>query len=140
MAMGNYDLGTEDVNRLKWWVREGGTLIAWKSAARWLIGQELIDERLKASPPDTTDLSYEQVPATRGAQRIGGAIFAAELDTTHPLAFGYGDRTPLFRNHEIFFQPFRHAGRHGGPVHVVAAAERLRLAEAPRRTGRHGRR
>ena len=105
MAMGNYDLGTEDVNRLKWWVREGGTLIAWKSAARWLIGQELIDERLKASPPDTTDLSYEQVPATRGAQRIGGAIFAAELDTTHPLAFGYGEQAPLFRNHEIFFQP-----------------------------------
>ena len=105
MPMGNYDLSTEDVNRLKWWVREGGTLIAWKSAARWLIGREMIDEGLKASPPDTTDLSYEQVPTTRGAQRIGGAIFAAELDTTHPLAFGYGDRTPLFRNHEIFFQP-----------------------------------
>ena len=105
MGMGSYDLGTEDVNRLRWWVREGGTLIAWKSAARWLIGQELIDERIKASPPDTTDLTYEQVPTTRGAQRIGGAIFAAELDTTHPLAFGYGGRTPLFRNHEIFFEP-----------------------------------
>ncbi len=105
MAMGNYDLDTEDINRLRWWVREGGTLIAWKNAARWLIARELIDEKTKASPPDTTDLPYELVPTTRGAQRIGGAIFAGELDTTHPLAFGYGGETPLFRNHEIFFEP-----------------------------------
>ena len=105
MVTGRYDLDAEDVNRLKWWVREGGTLIAWKSAARWLIEQELIDERLKASPPDSTDLPYELVPTTRGAQRIGGAIFAAALDATHPLAFGYGGVTPLFRNHEIFFEP-----------------------------------
>ncbi len=105
MAMGRYDLNTEDVNRLKEWVRQGGTLIAWKHAARWLIEQDLIDESVKATPPDTTDLPYAQVSPTQGAQRIGGAIFAAALDTTHPLAFGYGETTPLFRNHEIFFEP-----------------------------------
>ena len=105
MAMGSYDLDTEDVNRLKGWVREGGTLIAWKNAARWLIEREFIDERLRPTPPDSTDLPYELVSTTRGAQRIGGAIFAAALDTTHPLAFGYGGLTPLFRNHEIFFEP-----------------------------------
>ena len=105
MAMGSYDLDTEDVNRLKVWVREGGTLIAWKNAARWLISKELIDESMRTTPPDTTDLPYELVSTTRGAQRIGGAIFAAELDTTHPLAFGYGGLTPLFRNHEIFLEP-----------------------------------
>lgn len=105
MVMGNYDLNTEDVNRLKWWVREGGTLIAWKSAARWLIGAEVIDEGLRSAQPDTVAVPYELVSSTRGAQRIGGAIFAAALDTTHPLAFGYGDQAPLFRNHEIFFEP-----------------------------------
>lgn len=105
MTTGSYDLDTEDVNRLKWWVREGGTLIAWKNAARWLIAKELIDERLRATPPDTVDIPYGDVSSTRGAQRIGGAIFAAALDTTHPLAFGYGGETPLFRNHEIFFEP-----------------------------------
>lgn len=105
MVMGSYDLDTEDVNRLKWWVREGGTLIAWKSAARWLIGAEVIDEGLRSARPDTVDIPYELVSSTRGAQRIGGAIFAAVLDTTHPLAFGYGDLAPLFRNHEIFFEP-----------------------------------
>ena len=105
MAMGSYDLDTEDVNRLRWWVREGGTLIAWKNAARWLIEKGLVDESLRSTQPDTIDIPYEQVSATRGAQRIGGAIFAAELDTTHPLTFGYGGVTPLFRNHEIFFEP-----------------------------------
>jgi len=105
MTMGSYDLDTEDVNRLKWWVREGGTLIAWKNAARWLIAKELIDESLRHMPPDTVDIPYGDVSSTRGAQRIGGAIFAAALDTTHPLAFGYGGETALFRNHEIFFEP-----------------------------------
>ena len=105
MAMGSYELDTEDVNRLKWWVREGGTLIAWKSAARWLIEKDLIDESLRPTRPDSIDIPYGQVSSTRGSQRIGGAIFAAELDTTHPLAFGYGDQTALFRNHEVFFEP-----------------------------------
>ena len=105
MVMGSYELDTEDVNRLKWWVREGGILIAWKSAARWLIGNEVIDEGLRSTRPDTLAIPYELVSSTRGAQRIGGAIFAAALDTTHPLAFGYGGETPLFRNHEIFFEP-----------------------------------
>ncbi len=110
MAMGSYDLDTEDVNRLKWWVREGGILIAWKSAARWLIGNEVIDEGLRSTRPDTLAIPYERISSTRGAQRIGGAIFAAALDTTHPLAFGYGDQAPLFRNHEIFFEPSATAG------------------------------
>ncbi|MXX03147.1 MAG: peptidase M14 [Gemmatimonadetes bacterium] len=105
MVMGNYDLDTEDMNRLRWWVQEGGILIAWKSAARWLIGNEVIDEGLRFARPDSVDIPYELVSSTRGAQRIGGAIFAAALDTTHPLAFGYGDQAPLFRNHEIFFEP-----------------------------------
>ncbi len=105
MVMGSYDLDTEDVNRLRWWVREGGVLIAWKSAARWLIGNELIDEGLRSARPDSVAIPYELVSSTRGAQRIGGAIFAAALDTTHPLAFGYGALAPLFRNHEVFFEP-----------------------------------
>lgn len=110
MVTGSYDLDTEDVNRLMGWVREGGVLIAWKNAARWLIGQELIDEGLRSARPDTVAIPYELVSSTRGAQRIGGAIFAAALDTTHPLAFGYGDQAPLFRNHEIFFEPSATAG------------------------------
>ena len=75
------------------------------SAARWLIENYIIDEQLQDSPPDTTIVPYGLVSKTRGAQRIGGAIFAAVLDTTHPLAFGYREVIPLFRNHEIFFEP-----------------------------------
>lgn len=105
MVMGKYDLEINDVDRLKNWIRKGGTLIAWKSAARWLIEKNIIDEQLQDSPPDTTIVSYGLVSKTRGAQRIGGAIFAAVLDTTHPLAFGHREVIPLFRNHEIFFEP-----------------------------------
>ena len=41
-----------------------------------------------------------------GAQRIGGSVYEAELDPTHPLGFGYTSRSiNVYRNHSIFLEP-----------------------------------
>jgi hypothetical protein len=41
-----------------------------------------------------------------GAQAIGGSIYNAHLDNTHPLGFGYGNlELPVYRNSSIFFKP-----------------------------------
>ena len=41
-----------------------------------------------------------------GAQVIGGSIWQADLDTTHPLGFGYTRRfLPVWRDHSIFVEP-----------------------------------
>jgi hypothetical protein len=41
-----------------------------------------------------------------GAKRIGGSIWQADLDTTHPLGFGYRRRfLPVWRDHNYFFAP-----------------------------------
>jgi hypothetical protein len=40
-----------------------------------------------------------------GAQNIGGSIFEATLDLSHPLCFGYPDNdVSLFKNNKLFFE------------------------------------
>ncbi|HSR70286.1 MAG TPA: M14 family metallopeptidase [Acidobacteriota bacterium] len=93
-----------DAERLKAWVREGGTLIAAQSAARWVVEQEFVSERLYRPERETPPARYAEVQRQRGAQLIGGSIFQVELDTTHPLAFGFGPRMAFFRDHTHFFE------------------------------------
>jgi hypothetical protein len=43
--------------------------------------------------------AYAEFDRDRQASRVSGAVFAAELDLTHPLAFGYSEPLlPVFRN------------------------------------------
>lgn len=93
--------------KIKNWVRQGGVLIALASAVDWVVEQGLV--ALKAKPFNLDSLlrpyPYGQLERARGAQVIGGAILEAQVDTTHPLAFGLGSRLPLFRTGETFYEP-----------------------------------
>ncbi len=98
------DVSTDDIEQ---WVREGGVLIAIGAGARWVAGRDWaeleekefdVDELLKDTP-------WEDLADVRGAQRIGGSIFEAALDVTHPVAYGYGERVALFRTDNTFYEP-----------------------------------
>jgi hypothetical protein len=115
MAGYNTGLSAAGAERLKAWVRGGGSLVALGSSVRWPIAAELVDERLKESPRDTsTRIAYADAEPRAGAQVIGGTIFEVALDTTHPLATGYGERVALFRENTIFLQPSRTPGANAG--------------------------
>ena len=54
----------------------------------------------------TEGVSFEEKSLNSGAQVIGGAIFEATLDRSHPINFGYkNDKLALFRNTTIFIKP-----------------------------------
>ncbi|MEM9181123.1 MAG: M14 family zinc carboxypeptidase [Pseudomonadota bacterium] len=99
------------------WVEGGGTLVATRDSAKW--AQDAIRMRSEAAAengesgkveqaPEVTDEEAEATPdrfdfadmGIRDAEHvIGGAIFAADLDTSHPLGFGFADRNlPVHRN------------------------------------------
>lgn len=112
LVSGNHDyLEGERLEALQRWVRAGGTLIATRSAARWAARNDMtpnIELREEAedtaATPDRRD--YADADAILGAQEIGGSIWQADLDITHPLAFGYHDRQlAVWRDHDIFFEP-----------------------------------
>ena len=101
------DISSGTVEALKAWVREGGTLIAMKQAVSWVNQQGLTSVEFvrpdRGESPETRP--YVKQGADYGAQVIGGTIFNAQLDLTHPLAYGYND--PLirvFRNSTMFLK------------------------------------
>ena len=99
-------LDKKDAEKLKTWVQSGGTLIAYQNSGRFLDSNELLKLKFKTRKDTATSVSFEDRGNYRGAQVIGGAIFEAKLDRTHPIAFGYkNDRLPLFRNSTLFLEP-----------------------------------
>ena len=95
-----------DAKKIKSWVQNGGTLIAYKSALNWLKSKEFAKIDFKKMSLVGKNISYEQRSNFRGAQVIGGAIFEAKTDRSHPINFGYkNNKISLFRNTTIFMKP-----------------------------------
>jgi hypothetical protein len=93
-------------NKIQQWAQNGGTIIAYKSSAKWLSDQKMTKVKFVESKPDTTGYeAYEDLGNNRGAQVIGGAIFEVELDLTHPLTYGLkNEKMPIFRNSTLFME------------------------------------
>ncbi|MGM5470060.1 M14 family metallopeptidase [Flavobacteriaceae bacterium LMO-SS05] len=104
MASGSTD--ADNAKILKTWVENGGTLIGYKNALRWLNTNEFIKLDLKKMERTAVNITYEQIDDFKGAQEIGGAIFEAKTDRSHPINFGYkNDKIALFRNSTMFLNP-----------------------------------
>lgn len=93
-------------NNIQQWIQKGGTIIAYKNAAKWLSDQKLSKLAFAKDKPDTLGYnSYEDLSNNRGAQVIGGAIFEVELDLSHPIAYGLrNNKMPIFRNSTLYME------------------------------------
>ncbi len=110
LVSGNYSmLGEKGIEKIKDWVKEGGTLILQRQAVSWAINSKLIDEQLakeKEEGKTTPRKDYVTAQDYLGSKEIGGSIYLADLDITHPLGFGYLSRSlPVYRNHTVFLEP-----------------------------------
>ena len=106
MVSGTYnqisDLG---IKKIKDWVGKGNTLITIGSASSWAIKKEIVKESLVETKNDTIFSRKRYIDAREysGRERIGGSILKADLDLTHPLAFGYRDKSiPVYKNNNVF--------------------------------------
>ncbi|MFD2517896.1 M14 family metallopeptidase [Salinimicrobium flavum] len=101
-AWGNA-VGEEEMKKLKEWVQNGGTLIGFKNAAQWFEKNDFMDLEFIENDVQAKNVTFEQRRDFRGAQGIGGAIFEAKQDRSHPVNFGYkDDKLALFRDTTIF--------------------------------------
>ena len=98
-------LDKSQTDKLKEWVRAGGTLIGYKNAAKWFNSNDFMKLDFLENEVKAKNVSFEEARDFRGAQGIGGAIFNAKLDRSHPINFGYtNDELALFRDTTIFIK------------------------------------
>lgn len=122
--------------KLEDWVKRGGVLFGQKSAINWLsdndiLAASIVDKATITSAFDTSNLSYGDRDKLRAKSRIAGAIFTTELDTSHPLGYGYrNENLALFKNSNSIIekpeQPFvTVASYHSDPLASGYTAKEL---------------
>ena len=102
--------------KIKNWLTQGGVIIGQKRGAKWLAEQEILAVKFASKEQintlfDDSELRYQEKEKLASRKRIAGAIFQAQLDTSHPLAYGYHQAgLPMFRNSTLIMeqpqQPF----------------------------------
>lgn len=98
-------LDEETINKLMTWVKEGGTIIGYKNAVKWLSTNKFIELEFESSKVEAKNISYEQKEDFEEAQDIAGAIFETKLDRSHPINFGYkNENLAMFRRTTIFIK------------------------------------
>ncbi|MDB2630884.1 M14 family metallopeptidase [Ulvibacter sp.] len=113
-------LNKDAAKKLKTWVQNGGTLIGYKSAGKWLEKNEFMKMTFKSKKTTATDISFEQRSNYNGAQYIGGAIFQTTLDRSHPIAFGHKNKNlPVFRNTTLFIEADKNS--YNNPIKYTAS-------------------
>ncbi len=114
MVSGNYSLIDKAMGeKIKAWVQNGNTLITIKSGSEWAIKNGLTKEKLL--PVDSAKGTparqfFDMAVHIEGAKSMGGSIFRVDLDTTHPIGFGFSSRkVSVYRNGLTFLQPSSNA-------------------------------
>ena len=103
----------EYADRIRQWVNEGGTVIGIRQGSQWLranvldyveplegetvmvedFATESGHDPLLTEDEEPERFDYDEKQARDAIDVIGGAIFGGDLDITHPLGFGYDQRT-----------------------------------------------
>jgi hypothetical protein len=116
MVSGTYSDLNKD--KLKTWVQNGGNLVVTEDAVTWAAQNgisNVVMKKTKSAVDSTKVLTYVDREQIEGAQQMNGAIFRAEVDLSHPLAYGYtqpwistfkGNRVFMEKSKNPFATPF----------------------------------
>lgn len=115
MVNGNYqNLSPVAVLKLESWLKEGGVIFAQKYAAKWLSDKDILKASFVSKNQlnqlfDTRGLSYQDKNYLAARKRIAGAIYETELDTSHPLTYGFTQSLlPVYKNNSLIMEPLHY--------------------------------
>ena len=97
LASGSYEgIGEAAVAALKAWIQAGGSLVTWGSGARWAAAKGLATLDITGPAPAAEErLDFGTQRDVFALRRVSGNILSADIDLTHPLAFGLQHRSIL---------------------------------------------
>ncbi len=106
MLSGSYSELSKE--KLKTWVQAGGALIALEEAVSWCADNGISSvkfKKIKLPTDSSAPIPYVQREQIDGAQQMNGSIFGADVDLTHPLAYGYHTKTvSMFKPNRVFME------------------------------------
>jgi hypothetical protein len=109
MVGGTYNEINKD--KMRAWVQNGGNLVLLEDAIIWASQNEIGNIKLKrarSSADSTGMVNYAERDNREGAQQMSGAIFRAEADLTHPLAYGYTQPfVSMFKANRVYLEKSR---------------------------------
>jgi len=111
MVDGNYaDLGVSGTKAIQAWMGNDKVLITLKRAGTWAAANGLADLKTRGmQDPDKGDDArrpYSRASRDRGGKVLGGSIYQAYGDLTHPLLFGMRrSDIPMFKRGTLMFEP-----------------------------------
>ena len=110
MPDGNYgSLSEEATEALQNWAGRDRVLITLERAGSWAAAHDLANVKTRdISNPDSaiTQRPYEKAYRDRSGRVLGGSIYQAEGDLSHPLLFGMQrEEIPVFRAGTLLFEP-----------------------------------
>jgi hypothetical protein len=107
------------VEKLKEFVREGGTIIGYRYTSKWLKKNKFIDIEFLKKELIAKNISFENKDKFTGAQLTSGAIFNTKLDKSHPINFGFqNENLPFFRNTNLYIKPNKES--YNNPIQYTA--------------------
>ncbi len=117
MVSGSY--GSVSKDKIKTWVQNGGTLVLFETAIEW-GANSLVNINLKKGKTDSLKVArYADLENNLGAQEMGGSIFQAKVDLTHPLLYGYQTSTlSFFKANSVYMQ--RNANPYSTPAQYTS--------------------
>lgn len=127
LVSGNYNvLDSVRLNDIKQWASKGNTIIAIGRAAEMLVKQKIVKEKLVEAPKKDGQPErqpFDQADEINGRESLGGAIFRADIDRTHPVAFGYRQaQIPVYKNNTVWLMPsenkFSTVSRYSNQPHI----------------------
>lgn len=131
MVDGRYsNLNKYSAERLRDWVNQGGVIIGQQGGAKWLSDNQILAAQFVESSEfrnafEAQQLNYGDMDDYYGERRLAGAIFELQLDTTHPLTFGFPRATlPVFKDSlnamAVPDQPFVTVARYSDKTPLLA--------------------
>ena len=102
----SYSGNNLNVKKIQDYLNDGGNLIAYRSSINWLQKNKIISVDFLTDERYAKNVSFEDRGKFSGSQVVGGAIFEAKIDKSHPINFGIkGKNLSTFRNNTIFMKP-----------------------------------
>jgi hypothetical protein len=107
LASGDYSIiGDQGVKKLRSFVEDGNTVVAFEQALRFLSSKDLLKLEFIDTKVRATKDTYENQGTFARAQGIPGTIFETTVDITHLLFWGLtSNRLPVFKDNDIIVKP-----------------------------------